>query len=298
MVQIQEHEPLTFENFLSKFTILRLIYRSPEIITRITREAIEDAAADNVRYMELRFTPIALSRAQGFPLPEVIDWVIAGAQQANHDFGIITRLIVSVNRHEEIEQASQVAELAAARIDDGVVGLDLAGNEAEFSAAPFESVFKSAAKAGLHISIHAGEWGPGENVFFAIETMGAERIAHGIRVLESPTAVRIAKEQQTAFEVCLTSNYQSGAVLSIQDHPLKRMLEAGLNVTINTDDPGISQINLSNEYRLACEVLNFSLARLRARIAAAAQATFLPHLEQQRLTQAVLLEFDQVTQIT
>lgn len=295
LVQVQENEPMTFENFLSKFANLRLIYKSPEIITRITQEVIEDAAVDNVRYMELRFTPIALSRAQGFPLPDVIDWVIEGTQKANREFGITTRLIVSVNRHEEIELASQVAELAAAHIEDGIVGLDLAGNEAEFPAAPFLSLFKSSAEAGLHISIHAGEWGPGENVFYAIDTMGAERIAHGIRVLESPAAVRIAKDRQTAFEVCLTSNYQSGAVASVKDHPLKQMLDAGLNATINTDDPGISQIDLSNEYRLACEAQNLSLSQLRGRIAAAAQATFLPPGDKKALAQSVLLEFDQVT---
>jgi len=133
LVQVQEQDPLTFQNFLAKFNTLRLFYRSPEIIRRVTREAIEDAARDNVRYMELRFTPVALGRAESYPLREVMDWVCASAAQAAADFGIQINLIVSVNRHESVELAEQVADLAVQHREQGVVGMDLAGNEAEFS---------------------------------------------------------------------------------------------------------------------------------------------------------------------
>ncbi len=103
LVQMQEDESFSFRNFLSKFDTLRLFYRSPEVITRITREAVEDAAKDNVRYMELRFTPVALSRAERFPLNEVMDWVAAAAQSAAVEFDMVVRLIPSVNRHESPE---------------------------------------------------------------------------------------------------------------------------------------------------------------------------------------------------
>ena len=106
----------SFRTFLSKFNTLRLFYRSPEVIERITREAVEDAARDNIRYLELRFTPVALSRAERFPLNEVMDWVIAAARSAAEEFGITVRLIASVNCHESRELAEQVAWLAAERI--------------------------------------------------------------------------------------------------------------------------------------------------------------------------------------
>src|SRR5829696_10136928 len=109
LVQIQEEDKFTFQNFLAKFNTLRLFYRSPDAIHRITREAIEDAARDNVRYMELRFTPVALSRAERFPLHDVMDWVMTSAQQAATKCGMIVRLIASVNRHESAELAEQVA---------------------------------------------------------------------------------------------------------------------------------------------------------------------------------------------
>jgi adenosine deaminase len=291
MVQVADDEPLTFENFLSKFSTLRLFYRSPEIIALVTREAIEDAAADNIRYLEMRFTPVALSRAQGFSLAEVMDWVLAGARQADQDFGTKTRLVASINRHESVALAAQVSYLAAERIDQGIVGLDLAGNEADFPAEPFKELLASAQANGLHLTIHAGEWGSGANILFAIQELGAERIGHGVRILESPQAVALAGNLHTPLEICLTSNYQSGVISAVQAHPLPELLEAGLNVTINSDDPSISQIKLSDEYRLACEVLGLSLEQLRQRVIAAAEAAFLPPDERQKLVQSLQAEF-------
>ncbi len=283
LVQIQEEDKLTFQNFLGKFNTLRLFYRSPEVIHRITRETIEDAAKDNVKYMELRFTPVALSRAERFPLHDVIDWVITSTKDAAKQYNMTVNLIVSVNRHEGAELAEQVAWLAAEHIKDGIVAVDLAGNEADFPSQPFYGIFKEAKQAGLHVTIHAGEWGPAYNVREAIQDIGAERIGHGVRVLEDESIVALAAERQTVFEVCITSNYQSGVFESLETHPLMKMYEAGLNVTINTDDPSISRITLSHEYYTACEDLHMPPSTLRQRIVAAAQAAFIGESEKEKL---------------
>jgi adenosine deaminase len=294
LVQIEEDEPNTFENFLSKFTTLRLFYRSPEAIHRITCEAVEDAAADNVRHLELRFTPVALSRAEGFPLNEVMDWVIEGARQGEEEFGVSTRLIASINRHESPDLGEQVAQLAVDRMNDGITGLDLAGNEAEFSAEPFIKLLDEAQKAGLHVTVHAGEWGGASNVRQAIQLLNTKRIGHGVRVLEDPSTVALARDRQITFEVCITSNYQSGVVPSIVEHPYPEMLSRGLNATINTDDPSISQIVLSDEYRVACEDLGISLGALRDRVLAAARAAFLNETEKQNLIKNLTVEFENI----
>ena len=283
LVQIQEQDKFTFQNFLGKFNTLRLFYRSPDVIHRITYEAIEDAAKDNVKYMELRFTPVALSRAERFPLHDVIDWVMTSTKDAAKKFGMIVRLIASVNRHESADLAEQVAWISAEYISDGIVGLDLAGNEAEFPTKPFHGIFKEAQQAGLHVTIHAGEWGPASNVKEAIEDLGAERIGHGVRVLEDKAITALAHERGTTFEVCVTSNYQSGVVKSLDRHPLMDMFDAGINLTINTDDPSISRITLSHEYYAACEELHMSQNTLRQRILAAAQAGFLAEAEKEKL---------------
>lgn len=283
LVQVQEEDKFTFQNFLSKFNTLRMFYRSPDVIHRITREAIEDAARDNVKYMELRFTPVALSRAERFPLHDVIDWVIISARETAKKYNVNVKLIASVNRHESAELAEQVAWLAAEHIEDGLIALDLAGNEAEFPTQPFHGIFKEARQAGLHVTIHAGEWGPAEHVREAIEDIGAERIGHGVRVLEDKNITALASERQTAFEVCITSNYQSGVVETLEEHPLLKMFEEGINITINTDDPSISRITLSHEYYNACEALQMPQFTLKERIVAAAQAGFLPDDEKEKL---------------
>ena len=283
LVQVQEEDKFTFQNFLAKFNTLRLFYRSPDVIDRITREAVEDAAKDNVKYMELRFTPVALSRAERFPLQDVINWVMTSAREAAKKCDVAVRLIASVNRHEGTDLAEQVAWIAAEHKKDGIVGLDLAGNEAEYPTNPFYGIFKEAKQAGLHVTIHAGEWGPAPNVREAIEEMGAERIGHGVRVLEDSVIASMARERGTAFEVCVTSNYQSGVVHSLEEHPLLNMVEAGLNVTINTDDPSISRITLSHEYYTACEDLHMPQSTLKQRIIAAAQAGFLAEDEKEQL---------------
>ena len=283
LVQVQEEDKFTFQNFLSKFNTLRMFYRSPDVIHRITREAIEDAARDNVKYMELRFTPVALSRAERFPLHDVIDWVMASSKEAAAKNGVIVKLIASVNRHESTDLAEQVAWLAAEHLEDGIVGLDLAGNEAEFKYEPFYGIFKEAKQSGLHVTIHAGEWGVAQHIKDAIEGFDAERIGHGVRVLEDANITALAKERGTAFEVCITSNYQSGVVAALDAHPLMKMLEAGVNATINTDDPSISRITLSHEYYAACEDLQMPQTVLKECIVAAAQAGFLPEAEKAKL---------------
>ena len=287
LVQVQEEDKYTFQNFLSKFNTLRMFYRSPDVIHRITREAIEDAAKDNVKYLELRFTPVALSRAERFPLHDVMDWVITSTRDSSQDHHVNVKLIVSVNRHEGTDLAEQVAWLAADHIKDGIIGMDLAGNEADFPSQPFYGIFKEAKQAGLHVTIHAGEWGPGYNVREAIEEIGAERIGHGVRVLEDENITALAREHQTAFEVCITSNHQSGVVKSLEAHPLMKMMDKGLNVTINTDDPSISRITLSHEYHAACEDLGMAQPALKERIVAAAQASFLAENEKETLVKQI-----------
>lgn len=292
LVQVQDRDPMTFTNFLDKFKTLRLFYKSPDVIHRVTSEAVEDAAKDNIRYLELRFTPVALSRAEGFPLHDVMDWVITSAQEAAKKSKIKVGLIASVNRHESSDLAEQVAWLAAEHIKDGLVGMDLAGNEAEFKSDPFYGIFKEAKQAGLHITIHAGEWGPAANVRDAIENLNAERIGHGVRVMDAgrESIAAFAKERGTTFEVCVTSNYQSGVVKSLTEHPLPRMIAAGLNVTVNTDDPSVSRITLSHEYQHVCEDLKVSLDELKQSVIRAAQASFLNDDEKEKLVTSLKKE--------
>lgn len=292
LVQMQNDDPYDFATFLSKFATIRLFYRSPEIIARVTEEAIADAAADNIRHLELLFTPVALSRAQGFSLGEVMDWVAEAAAAAGQKYGVSVLLVASVNRHEPVELAELTIREAAGRMDRGIVGVNLAGNEVQFSARPFAGVFAEANQAGLHVTIHAGEWTDAENVREAIVELGAERIGHGVRVLEDPAVMRLASERGTTFEVCLTSNYQTGSVAKLSTHPFKQMMDAGLKVTLNTDDPSISQITLSDEYQLACSEFGLAHSDLLDMVFTAARASFLPRDRQNLLVERMQYELE------
>jgi adenosine deaminase len=219
-----------------------------------------------------------------------MDWVIASAQEAAEKQGIKVRLIASVNRHESPDLAEQVAWLAAEHKKNGMVGMDLAGNEAEFKSEPFYGIFKEAKEAGLRLTIHAGEWGPAGNVREAIEKFNAERIGHGVRVMEDEAVVKLAAERGLAFEVCVTSNFQSGVVSSLEGHPLPRMVEAGLKVTVNTDDPSVSRITLSNEYQHTCETLKVPIDTLKNSVIVAAQSAFLPDDEKSKLVDSLKKE--------
>jgi adenosine deaminase len=294
LVTVLETDPFTFKNFLSKFDTLRRFYRSPEVIGRVAYEAVADAAADNVRYMELRFTPYALSVARGYPLAEVMDWVIERVAQASREHNIQTRLIASMNRHEDLKIAEQVIQFAVDRKDCGVVGIDLAGNEAEFSARPFTDLFKAAKQAGMHITVHAGEWGKVGNIYDALTYLDAERIGHGVRVLDDPQVVDLALKRDTTFEVCMTSNYQSGVVPPLTEHPITRMLNAGINITLNTDDPSICSITLSDEYQVAEKEMGLPVNVIKDRVLAAAAAAFLPEAERVALLESLTREFEKV----
>ena len=283
LVQVMPDEPATFQNFLSKFASLRKLYQSPEIIRQVAQEAVFDAAKDNILYLEMRFTPVALTRMQNYPLGEAMDWVIEAVDKAASQAGIQAKLIASVNRHESLSLAEEVINLAADRQSKGIVGIDLAGSEPDFPGDEFAPIFQEARQAGLQITAHAGEWGGPEIITLMIEKLGAQRIGHGVRVLEDSDVVALTKERQIPFEVCPTSNYQSGVVGAIKLHPLPKMLEAGLYVTINTDDPGISQIDLSNEYRICHKSLNISLETLHKLILDAAKASFLPPEDKSQL---------------
>jgi adenosine deaminase len=282
-VQILTGDPATVEHFLSKFAALRKFYCAPEVLRRIAYEAIEDAAKDNIKYLELRFTPRTLARTRDFALEEVCAWVCEAAQDASQKFNMRVRLIASINRHEGVAEAEKVARAAVQFQGQGIVALDLAGQEDGYPAKPFAGIFREAQQAGLGLTIHAGEWAGPLNVKYAIERLGATRIGHGVRIVENDTVVRMARERGTVFEVCPTSNVHSGVVGDMTHHPLRDMAHLNLRVTLNADDPGISDITLSHEFQHALHTLQFAPQVVKSWVIAAAEASFLPTAEREAL---------------
>jgi adenosine deaminase len=281
-VQVVDEDTPDFHGFLAKFKLLRRFYSSREAVTRVAYEAVADAAEDNIRYLELRFNPVALALNQGFSFEEVVDWVISATDQAQTDYPIQTRLIVQIGRHEP-QYARQLAEIAVDRQNQGVVGLDLAGDEINYPVTKFVDVFQWAKGQGLHITVHAAEAGPPINVKEAIEELGAERIGHGVRAMEDLAVIDLLNELQITLEICPTSNLQTGIIPKLGQHPLYAFYQIGIPVTINTDDPSISNTTLTDEYLVATRGAGVPLRVLPEMIINAAKAAFLPEAEKVRL---------------
>ena len=261
-----------FLRFLSRFEILRGLFPSREWIERVAFEAAEDAARDGVVYLELRFSPAFFARRMKARGEDVAGWVAGAARRA----GIPVRFIATFGRHVSLEENRPT--FRAVQGTEVFSGLDVAGDERR-SAAPFLPFFR---RAGLPVTIHAGEKGGPDNVREAIERFGARRIGHGVRVLEDPRVLRMARERGIVFETCLTGEIQTGAARSWDRHPARLMMEAGLRVTLNTDDPSVSGIRLSDEFRRARRA-GFTEADLRRATLEAARAAFLAPAARSRL---------------
>src|SRR5574341_427664 len=278
--------------FLSKFANLRRFYQTPELVRRFAYEAVADAAADNIRYLELRFTPMALAKTQNYALEEVTEWVLQAVDKAQQDFpSIKVRLIVSFNRHEDVSIGQRATRIAMDNMQRGIVGVDLAGDEANYSAEPFTRLFLEAREAGLGVTIHAGEWAGVQNVLYAIDMIGAQRIGHGVKVMDNSSAIAMARERGTVFEVCVSSNVQSGVFQRFIDHPIKIMCDVGLRITLNTDDPAVSNITLSDEAHVVAASMGFELNDLKRLTLTAAEASFLPSDEKEQLIDQLDREF-------
>ncbi len=281
-VQVVEDKP-DFLDFLAKFNLLRRFYSSRETVERITYEAIADAATDNVRYLELRFSPVALALNQGFSFEDVTDWVILAADKAQVDYNIQVRLLITTNRHEP-NYVPPLTEIAIDRKDTSIVGIDLAGDEVNFAdLSNFVDIFYKAKKAGLHITVHAAEVGPPINAKNAIKQLGAERIGHGVRIREDIGVMDFIKREQVTLEICPTSNMHTGSIPKFNQHPLFPFHQLGIPVTVNTDDPSISNTTLTDEYIIATGGSGVPFRALCQMILNAANAAFLPEQEKKRL---------------
>lgn len=281
-VQVTDEQP-DFHRFLEKFKLLRLFYTSKEAVQRIAREAVIDACEDNIRYLELRFNPIALSRIQHFSLEDVVEWVIEATDQAQIETGTRTCLILQIGRDEPLKVAEEIVELAIAHYGPLIRGVDLAGDEINYPASKFIEPFKRAREAGLGITVHAGEASGAESVRTAVNALGAQRIGHGISVVENSQIAHLLYTKGITLEVCPTSNFQTGAVPGLTMHPLTDLFSLRLKVTINTDDPSVSDTTLSDEYVVAVRAIGLRKQHIYTALHNGVDAAFIPEEEREAL---------------
>jgi adenosine deaminase len=272
--------------FIAKFGLVRRVIADYGAVRRIVLENLEDAAAEGIDYIELRFSPYFMGEEHGLDTLGVVEAACDALQEARDDVPVRAKLIGIISRHYGPE-IGRVELAAAIRCRDrGVVALDLAGDEANFPGELFVRHFQEAREAGLRAVAHAGEAAGAGSVRQAVLELGAERIGHGIRAIEDSAVLDLLAERRISLEVCPTSNLQTSTVRDYRSHPLPALLRRGLAVTLNTDDPGISGIDLAHEYRIAAEELGLSAAEIRRLQENALAAAFLTADERTELLAA------------
>lgn len=278
------HLPEQAENlsgFLQPFRLLKFSFVDKEAIARIAYEAVEDAALDGITYVEFRFSPEFMAFYYRLSITDVMDAIVEGVDLAQKRYPITAKLIVSISR--DLNAATMKmpwpspAEVAAVAVDyaeRGVVGLDLAGVESGYPPELFMGAFRIVKDAGLGITVHAGEDEGPESVKKAIKNLGAKRIGHGVRIIHDPDVVKLAIDRGVVLEICPTSNVLTHAAPSLDEHPIRRLYDAGVKVTVNTDDPGICNVTLTSEIALIIQKFGFTHADIETMMETARKAAF------------------------
>jgi adenosine deaminase/aminodeoxyfutalosine deaminase len=247
-----------FDAFLKAFGAVGKRLRTPEDYGLIARRLLERLAAQNVRYAEIIVAAgVVLWKEQEFA--PIFDAVAATAAESP----VEVRWILDAVRQFGVEPAMQVARWAAERQDRGVVAFGIGGSEARGPAEWFRDVFAWARDAGLHLTAHAGEGTSPQSIWAALE-LGAERIGHGISAIEDPALLRHLRERNIPLEVCITSNLVTGVVRRVEEHPVRRLFDAGVPITLHTDDPAMFRCTLTGEYETAAREFGFTREELSA----------------------------------
>lgn len=274
------------EEFLTRFDLTVALLQTPEAIERVAWEMVEDAARDNLRYLEVRYCPW-LSTHGGLTLDQVIEAESRGLSRGERDFGVRTGIINCSLRHYPPERSVAIAEHSVRMRSHGVVAFDLAGGEAGRPPGPHGPAFDIAARGLLGITVHAGEAAGPESVAEALFRCHAMRLGHATRLGEDPALEAWVRDRQVGLEINITSNVQTRVVDQAADHPVRRYFDAGLKVTLCTDSWLMCGVSLTDEYWLAHSALGFTREEIDRMILNGFSSAFLPWPEKQALLSRV-----------
>ncbi|SHH18217.1 adenosine deaminase [Ferrimonas marina] len=280
-VQITGNEPDLMQ-FLAKLDWGIKVLGDLDAVNRVAYENMEDLARAGIDYAELRFSPHYMAMSHGLPMEGVIEAVIDGVERGQRNLPVKANLIGILSRTFGVEACQRELEACLA-FRQRLVALDLAGDELGQPGHLFESHFAQARDAGLQITVHAGEAGGAQNVWHAIEALGAQRIGHGVKAIEDPSLLEYMAKHRIVVESCLTSNLQTSTVASLDQHPVKAFLEAGVLATLNTDDPAVEGIELGYEYQVQAPKAGLSAEQIRQLQRNGVEAAFLSSSERKAL---------------
>jgi adenosine deaminase len=280
-------------DYLRIFDLTLAVMQQREALYRTAYELVEDCAAENVRHLEVRYSPI-LHRKKRLPFEDIVDPVIAGLRDAGAKHDMSTGVIICGIRSMAPRVSMALAELAVAYKGRGVLAFDLAGQERDYPAKAHRKAFQLILEHNINSTVHGGEAFGAASIAQALHYCGAHRIGHGTRLREDPDLMRYVRDHRVPLEMCLSSNIQTRAVRRIQDHPCGDYFRQGLRVTLNTDNRLMSATTLSEEIALAARAFRFSPYEVKRIILNGFKSAFLPYPQKARLLRGVSLEIDRV----
>jgi adenosine deaminase len=280
-------------DYLKIFDLTLSVLQEKAALQRVAYELAEDAAAENVRHLEVRYAPV-LHRRRRLSYPDIVEPVISGLATAGAKLGLSTGVIICGIRSMNPRVSYALAELAVAYKGRGVLGFDLAGQEKDYPAKAHRAAFQLVLKNNVNLTVHAGEaFGPA-SISQALHQCGAHRIGHGTRLHEDPDLMRYVNDHRIPLEVCLSSNVQTRAARSLAAHPFGRYFRAGLRVTLNTDSRLVSGTTMSKEIALAARTFRLGPYELKRILINGFKSAFLPYADKARTLRRVNLEIDQL----
>ena len=268
--------------FLDRFEHMTAVLVDADACRRVAYENVEDAKSEGIDYIELRYSPYFMALSHDMDPAEVMEACADGVRAAERDTGVRANIIGGLSRTYGVEICMQELDAILAHRDH-IVALDLAGDEAGFPASLFVEHFRRAREAGLHVTVHAGEAAGPQSVWSAIKDLGAERIGHGFRSIEDPALVDYLVENDIGLESCPTSNLHISAVRDYASHPIKQLADRGVKFCLNTDDPGISAIDLAHEYDIAAPAVGLTAEQIHQSQRDALEMAFLTAPEKSEL---------------
>ncbi|MFC8176862.1 adenosine deaminase [Streptomyces sp. NPDC057242] len=273
-----------FAHFIDVYLSVVDLVRTPEDVRLLTFEVARDMARQNVRYAELTITPYSSTR-RGIDENAFMDAIEDARKAAEAEFGTVLRWCFDIPGEAGLEAAEETARLATTEglRPEGLVSFGLGGPEIGVPRPQFKPYFDRARAAGLRSVPHAGETTGPETVWDAIRDLGAERIGHGTSSVRDPELLAHLAEHRIALEVCPTSNIATRAVATLDEHPIRRMVDAGVLVTVNSDDPPMFGTDLNNEYAVAARLLDLDERGLAALAKNAVEASFLDEAGKARI---------------
>jgi adenosine deaminase len=280
----------SLEEYLEKYTITLSVLQSAEALERVAYEFVLDVAAENVRYVEVRYSP--LLHRPALTMDQAIEAPLRGVKRAAAETGTKVGLIMCAIRPRPASESLELARAAADYKGEGVVAFDLAGPERGYPARDHRAAFEYAAKHGMACTCHAGEGDGPHSIHQALDDCGAQRIGHGTRLGEDPALLEKVVDRRIPLEMCLSSNVHTHTVGSVAEHPFRRYLERGVVVTLNTDGRLTDGISLTDEYFLAHTALGLSREQLVRVVLNACESAFLPDFEKVALVSRVQSELE------